>query len=206
MSDATLTAETGRATGTSASRRARHDNRVPGVVYGAGKEAISIDVDRRDFRLAMSTDAGANAVIDLHVDGDTDQVIVREVQRHPVRRDVIHIDFMRIDPTRPIELDVPLILVGEAKKVTVNGGMIEQRLNKIRVRANPSKIPGSIDVDVSGMTLDRSLLVKDLDLPEGLTCLSRPQLAVVTAELTRAAVVAGSAATAAADTPAEEES
>lgn len=205
MSDATLTAETGRDIGTSASRRVRTGSQVPGVVYGAGKPSISIAINRRDFRLAMSTSAGANAVIDLTVEGDTDQVIVREVQRDPVRRDVIHVDFMRIDPTRPIELDVPLVLVGEAKKVTVNGGMIEQRLNKIKVRANPSKIPGWIDVDVSDMTLDRSLLVKDLDLPEDLTCLSRPQLAVVTAELTRAAVVSGSATTSG-DESAEEES
>lgn len=190
MSDVTLTAESGRQTGTSASRRARHDRKVPGIVYGAGKPSIPVSVDRRDFRLAMSTDAGTNAVIELQVDGDSDQVIVREVQRHPVRRDVIHVDFLRIDPTRPIELDVPINLVGEAKKVTVNGGMTEQRLNKIKVRANPDKIPGHIDVDISGMTLDRSLLVKDLELPDGLTCLTKPQLAVVTAELTRAAIVA----------------
>ncbi|MCB1255945.1 MAG: 50S ribosomal protein L25 [Microthrixaceae bacterium] len=190
MSDVTLTAESGRQTGTSASRRARHDRKVPGIVYGAGKPSVPVSVDRRDFRLAMSTDAGANAVIELQVDGDSDQVIVREVQRHPVRRDVIHVDFLRIDPTRPIELDVPINLVGEAKKVTVNGGMTEQRLNKIKVRANPDQIPGHIDVDISGMTLDRSLLVKDLELPEGLTCLTKPQLAVVTAELTRAAIVA----------------
>ena len=190
MSDVTLTAESGRQTGTSASRRARHDRKVPGIVYGAGKPSIPVSVDRRDFRLAMSTDAGTNAVIELQVDGDSDQVIVREVQRHPVRRDVIHVDFLRIDPRRPIELDVPINLVGEAKKVTVNGGMTEQRLNKIKVRANPDKIPGHIDVDISGMTLDRSLLVKDLELPDGLTCLTKPQLAVVTAELTRAAIVA----------------
>lgn len=204
MSDATLTAETGRETGTSASRRVRHDNKVPGIVYGAGKPSVALKVDRRDFRLAMTTSAGLNAVIDLTVDGDTDQVIVREVQRDPVRRDVIHVDFLRIDPTRPIELDVPLVIVGEAKKVTVNGGMIEQRLNKIKVRANPNKIPGSIDVDVSEMTLDRSLLVKDLDLPEGLTCLSRPQLAVVTAELTRAAVVSTSTTSEETESPEEE--
>lgn len=206
MSDATLTAATGRETGSSASRRARNENKVPGVVYGAGKPSISLAVNRRDFRLSMSTSAGLNAVIDLTVDGDTDQVIVREIQRDPVRRDVIHIDFMRIDPTRPIELDVPLVLIGEAKKVTVNGGMIEQRLTKIRVRANPSKIPGSLDVDVSNMTLDRSLLVKDLELPEGLTCLSRPQLAVVTAELTRAAVVSSSSESESGEPSGEEES
>ncbi|MEI2640414.1 MAG: 50S ribosomal protein L25 [Microthrixaceae bacterium] len=190
MSDATLTAESGRQTGTSASRRARHDRQLPGVVYGAGKDSIAITVDKKDFRLAMSTEAGINAVIDLQVDGGSDQVIVREVQRHPVRRDVIHVDFMRIDPTRPIELDVPLHLVGEAKKVTVNGGMTEQRLNRIRVRAAADRIPGKIEVDISEMTLERSLLVKDLNLPEGLVCLTSPQLAVVTAELTRAAVVA----------------
>lgn len=190
MSDATLTAVAGRETGTSASRRARNDRQIPGVVYGAGKPSVAVSIDRRDFRLAMTTDAGVNALIELVVDDSSDQVIVREIQRHPVRRDVIHVDFMRIDPSRPVELEVPVILIGEAKKVTVNGGMTEQRLNKIKVRARPDAIPGHIDVDISDMTLDRSLLVKDLDLPEGLTCLTKPQLAVVTAELTRAAVVA----------------
>ncbi len=194
MSEVTLTASLGRKTGTSDSRRARLENSVPGVVYGAGKPSLSISVARAELRRAMTTGAGSNALVALTVDGDTDQVLVREVQRHPVRRDVIHIDFMRINPTKPVELEVPIILVGEPKQVTVNGGMTEQRLNKLKVRVRPDAIPNSIEVDISGMTLDRSLLVKDLELPPGSVCLSKPQQAVVTAELTRAAVVSRGAA------------
>ncbi|MEX0768033.1 MAG: 50S ribosomal protein L25, partial [Microthrixaceae bacterium] len=141
MSEVTLTAESGRTTGTPASRRARLVNSVPGVVYGAGQPAISISIQRSDLRRAMTTDAGSNALVSLTVDGNsTDQVLVREIQRHPVRRDVTHIDFMRIDPTKPVELEVPIILVGEAKQVTVNGGMTEQRLNKLKVRVRPDAI------------------------------------------------------------------
>ena len=96
---------------------------------------------------------------------------------------------MRIDPTKPVELEVPIVLVGDAKQVTLNGGMTEQRLNKLKVRVRPDAIPNSIEVDISVMRLDKSLLVKDLVLPEGSVSLSKPQQAVVTAELTRAAVV-----------------
>lgn len=189
MSEVTLTAETGRTTGTAASRRARLENNVPGVVYGAGKPSLPISVRRSDLRRAMTTEAGSNALVTLTVDGESDKVLVREIQRHPVRRDVTHIDFMRIDPTKPVELEVPIVLVGEAKQVTVNGGMTEQRLNKLKVRVRPDAIPNSIEVDISVMRLDKSLLVKDLELPEGSVSLSKPQQAVVTAELTRAAVV-----------------
>jgi large subunit ribosomal protein L25 len=190
MSEVTLTAETGRIIGTAASRRARLENSVPGVVYGAGKPSLPISIKRSDLRRAMTTDAGSNALVTLQVDGgETDKVLVREIQRHPVRRDVTHIDFMRIDPTKPVELEVPIVLVGEAKQVTVNGGMTEQRLNKLKVRVRPDAIPNSIEVDISVMRLDKSLLVKDLELPDGSVSLSKPQQAVVTAELTRAAVV-----------------
>lgn len=190
MSEVTLTAETGRSIGSPASRRARLENSVPGVVYGAGKPSLPISISRSDLRRAMTTEAGSNALVTLSVDGaESDQVLVREIQRHPVRRDVTHIDFMRIDPTKPVELEVPIILVGEAKQVTLQGGMTEQRLNKLKVRVRPDAIPNSIEVDISVMRLDKSLLVKDLTLPEGSVSLSKPQQAVVTAELTRAAVV-----------------
>ena len=190
MSEVTLTASIGRETGTRPSRRLRREGKVPAVLYGEGKEAISVVVDYPELRRALSTDAGQNALISLTVDGSTYLTVVKELQRHPVRRDVTHIDFMRIDPTKPVELEVPIILVGEAKQVTVNGGMTEQRLNKLKVRVRPDAIPNSIEVDISDMRLDRSLLVKDLVLPEGSVSLSKPQQAVVTAELTRAAVVA----------------
>ncbi len=190
MSEVTLTAETGRTTGTRPSRRLRGEGRIPGVVYGAGQVADSISVSRVDLRHALNSEAGRNTLIRIEYDGKSALTLIREMQRHPVRRDVTHVDFLEVDPTRPVELYVPIVLVGEPKQVTVMGGMTEQRLNQLKVRVRPDQIPASIEVDISGMRLDRSILVKDVELPEGVVSLSSPQQAVVTAELTRAAITA----------------
>ncbi len=188
MSEVTLTAEAGRTTGTRPSRRLRAEGRVPGVVYGAGQPAETITFRRSDLRHALNTDAGRNALVRLEFEGQSFLTLVREIQRHPVRRDVTHVDFLKVDETKPVELSIPIALVGEAKQVNVMGGMTEQRLNSVRVRVRPDQIPNAIEVDISDMRLDRSILVKDLKMPEGAVSLSKPQQAVVTAELTRAAV------------------
>jgi len=192
MSEVTLTAETGRTTGTRPSRRLRAEGRIPGVIYGGGAPATQVTFLRSELRTALSTDAGRNALVRIDCEGESYLTVVKEMQRHPVRRDVTHIDFLKIDSEKPIEVEIPIHLVGEAKKVTVNGGMTEQRLNSLLVRVRPDRIPNEIEVDISGMTLDKSLLVKDLELPEGSVALSKPQQAVVTAELTRAAVTSRS--------------
>jgi large subunit ribosomal protein L25 len=189
MSEVTLVAETGRELGTRPSRRVRREGRVPGVVYGSGGAATSLTVDRGDLRRALSTDAGINALITLTLDGESHLTLVRELQRHPVRREVVHIDFLKVAADAPIEVEVPIRLVGEAKQVTTNGGMTEQRLSVLRVVVRPDSIPDAIECDISGMSLeDASILVADLQLPEGVETRSPAQQAVVTAELTRAAV------------------
>jgi large subunit ribosomal protein L25 len=190
MSEVTLNAETGRTTGTRPSRRMRTEGRIPGVVYGNGEPATTVTFDRAELRTALNTEAGRNALVRIQLGGESVVTLVREIQRHPLRRDVTHIDFLKVDSSKPVELDVPIKLVGEAKKVTIMGGMTEQRLNTLRVRVRPDEIPNAIEADISEMRLDRSMLVKDLRLPEGTVCLSKPQQAVVTAELTRAAIVA----------------
>lgn len=201
MSEVTLTAESGRATGTGPSRRLRRSGRVPAVVYGGGSEAVSVSVDRGELRRALSTGAGQNALITLTVDGQPMITVVRELQRHPVRREVTHVDFLKVDPSAPIEVEVPVRLTGEAKQVTSNGGLTEQRISVLKVKVRPDSIPDVIEVDISDMTLDTSILVKDLVLPDGVEATSNPQQAVVTAALTRAAVTARGQAAAAAAQP-----
>lgn len=191
MSEVTLTAEPGRSTGTGPSRRLRLEGRIPAVVYGGGGPATTITVDRGDLRRALTTEAGRNALLRLEIaGGETVQALVREVQRHPVRRDVTHVDFLKVDPQQPVDIDVPIRLVGDARQVTTNGGITEQRINTVRLRVKPAEIPVAVEVDISGMTLDRSILVQDLELPDGVVAVSKPRQAVVTAELTRAAIVA----------------
>ena len=111
--DITLVAEPGRPTGTSASRRLRATGKVPAVLYGRGAEPRAITVDWRDLRLALTTDKGLNALINLDVEGTRTPAIVKEMQRHPVRRDVLHIDFLAVDVDKPIATDVPIVLEGE---------------------------------------------------------------------------------------------
>ena len=190
MSEVTLTASTGRETGTRPSRRLRREGLIPGVVYGEGKDATVLSVDRKELRRALSTDAGQNALISLTVDGTTYLTVVKELQRHPVRREVTHIDFLTVDPDAAIEVEVPIHLVGEAKEVSQNGGITEQRLMALKVLVKPGAIPDGIDADITDLTLTTTITAADLVLPAGVELVTDPEQAVVTAELTRAAVTA----------------
>ena len=190
MSEVKLIAHTGREQGTRPSRRLRAENRIPGIVYGLDGPSVPVSVDRRDLRLALTTDAGLNALLDLEVDGTVELAVVKEIQRHPVRRDVTHIDFLRVDRNVTIEVDVPIHIVGEATLVTQDNGIAEQRLMAVTVRMKPADIPDSFTVDISEMTLDRTITVSDLDLPAGVELVTPEDQVVVSAELTRAAMVA----------------
>src|SRR5918993_506620 len=108
MAEIVLTAQTGRTTGSSASRRLRAEGKVPAVLYGPGVDTVPVSVDWRDLRAALTTDKGVNALItlDLGSAGGRRQAIVKELQRHPVRRDVLHIDFFEVDPDKDVVTDV----------------------------------------------------------------------------------------------------
>ena len=180
-----LTAETGRPRGTRPSRRLRRTGSVPAVVYGLGENPLAVSVDRADLRGALSTDAGLNALITLDVDGDRQLSIVKDLQRHPVRRDVLHVDFLRIDPDEEVEVDVPLVLVGEAKKVTQASGMVDQVMHQVPVLAKPSDIPTEVTADVSDLEVGSSLRVSDIELPAGVTPAGDPDATFAVGLITR---------------------
>ena len=191
MSEVTLTAQTGREFGDGPSRRLRGEGKIPAVVYGMGGEPVAITIERSDLRKALTTEAGVNALIRLEVDGAKfEHTLVKEIQRHPVRRDPIHIDFLRIDPEKPMTLDVPILQIGEAKKVTSNGGITEQVMQTLRVTVRPDSIPTEFKADISNLVIDSHISVGDLVLPSGVTTEVDPAAAVITATLTRAALVA----------------
>jgi large subunit ribosomal protein L25 len=192
-----LTAETGRATGKGPSRRLRADGRVPATVYGLDAPAATLTIERSALRRALTTPAGVNALIELSYDDVSQYALVKDIQRHPVRRDPIHVDLQRIDPEVPMSLSVPLTLVGEAKQVTSNGGMVEQILTHLHVSVRPDAIPNEIRVPISDLQIDHTVTVADLDLPDGVTSEADPESPVVVAQLTRAAMVAARAAAAA---------
>ncbi len=185
-----LSAVTGRDLGTSNSRRLRLEDRIPATVYGMGSDPSTLTVERAELRRALSTPAGVNALIELKFDGTAQYTLVKEIQRHPVRRDPIHIDFLRIDPETPMELTIPIIMTGEAKNVTSNGGMVEQQVQQLKVSVRPDAIPNEFYVDISGLEIDSSITVADLILPDGCTTDTDTATPIVVGLLTRAAMVA----------------
>jgi large subunit ribosomal protein L25 len=167
--DVTLTAEIGRPLGSGPAGRLRREGKVPGVVYGLGKDSVAVSVEWAELRRALTTEAGVNALIDLKVDGESNLTIVKELQRHPVKRSVTHVDFLRVDPNVKLDVEVPLVLVGEPTELTREGGLVEQHLHTLLVQAKPTDIPNELEVDISGLTITESIHVSVVVLPEGVT-------------------------------------
>jgi len=169
MSTTVLNAATGRTTGSPASRRLRREEQIPAVVYGLGMEPISITIDRRELRRALSGPSGVNTILDLTVDGQVYPAIVKDMQRHPVRREVAHVDFLQVDLNVEFVVNIPVRLDGEAREVSRNNGLVDQQMNELAVRTTPRNIPDEIVVDISEMTVDTVIHVGDVNLPEGVT-------------------------------------
>jgi large subunit ribosomal protein L25 len=198
MTTTVVTAEPGRDLGSASARRLRTEGRIPGVVYGLDKDPVPVSVDYAELRHALSGEAGLNTVFTIQVDGDQDLVLIRHMQRDPLKRTVAHADFLRVDPTSPLKLKVPVRLVGTPRQVTTAGGIVEQKLFDLTVLVRPDAIPASIDVDVSVMTMERRLTVADIVLPDGATHRTEPTTIVAAPVATRASRGAAAATTAAA--------
>jgi large subunit ribosomal protein L25 len=186
--DLTLIAETGRITGSRSSKRLRAQDKVPGVVYGLDLEPVSVLVDRRELRRALNTEAGLNALITLDVDGHEDLTIVKEFQRHAVRRTLEHVDFLRVDRNVSITVEVPITLVGEAKDVEQNQGIVEQLLHALTVQSRPGAIPSHLEADISDLTIGSAVRVGDLTLPTGVSTEVDPEEQIALGSVTRAAM------------------
>ena len=190
MSEVTLIAEPGRAGGSRPAGRIRSEGRIPAVVYGHGIDALSVSINRRELRAALHTDAGHNALIDLHVGSERHLTIVKDLQRHPVRNEVVHVDFLVVNRDEVVTVDTPIVLQGEAKQVAQANGTVDQQLFSLTVHAKPGDIPNEIVIDVSGLTIGDAIRVGDLPLPAGVTTSLDPDETVVVAQVSRATIEA----------------
>ena len=198
MEEIVLAADTGRNSGTRSSKRLRTTGSIPGVLYGLSDDSIPLSVKWPELRLALTTDAGVNAVIQLEVDGERHMSIVKDIQRHPVKRNVMHVDFLRIDPNQKVTVDVPVIMIGDALEVTQANGMVDQNLFSLTVDAPPMSIPNELEVDISNLTVGDAIRVVDIGLPEGVTTEADPEETVAVGMITRSTLEAMAAEEAAA--------
>lgn len=190
MEELVLVADSGRPLGSRNSRRLRREGKVPATVYGLDQDPQSLVVDWPDLRRVLTTDAGLNATIMLAVEGSSQLSIVKELQRHPVRRDVIHVDFLRVDPNVEVQVDVPITLIGDAREVTGNDGMVDQVLFALSIFAKPGAIPTELEVDISALTIGESVKVSDIDIPAGARTEVEADEAVAVGVVTRSTIEA----------------
>lgn len=165
----TLTADTGRARGSRPSGRLRRQGQIPGVVYGLGREPVALSVPWSELRQVLVSESGRNALVTLDVDGQRDLAIIKDLQHDPVRREVIHVDFIRVDPDARIEIEVPLVLTGEPLVLTRAGGIVEHQLTRLLVSARVTAIPSELVVDITDLTADEPVKVGAVALPDGVT-------------------------------------
>jgi large subunit ribosomal protein L25 len=189
MPEITLDAEVGRPTGSSDTRRLREEGKIPGVIYGQGIESLPVAVDGKAFRHALSGEQGLNTLLDLVAGKKHYLVLAREIQRHPVRGTVNHVDFQVVSRTQGVEVEVPLEVVGDAVEVRHHDWEVDQQLFSVHVRAQPDKIPASITVDISELQVGGAIRIGDLALPEGVEATQDPLTTVIGTHAARVAPV-----------------
>jgi large subunit ribosomal protein L25 len=164
----TLAARPRAGTGKGEARALRREGRVPAIAYGGGLVPQALSVDALELYHALRTEAGENAVLRLDVEGDTHLAMAREVQRHPVKRITLHVDFVAIDRNQPVNVEVPLVLEGQPAGAD-EGGVLEQQLHALPIEVLPLEVPDQLVLDVAAMQIGDVLRVADVPVPDGVT-------------------------------------
>ena len=190
MASATFSAEPRSETGKGVARKLRAAGRIPGVIYGHAREATSLSLVARDFDKLLQHIVAASTVVDLTLNGVTTKTLIREIQRHPFKKQIMHVDFQELVAGEKVTIDVPLVFVGIPEGVRLSGALLEQIMHSIEVFADPTKIPNHIDVDVTNLAMGHSLHVRDLQLPDGIEVLSDEDATICAVIAPRAVVEA----------------
>ena len=173
MSDGifTLDAEIRTDLGKGASRRLRHADKVPAVLYGANKEAVSLTLSHNKVFQAQSFEAFYSHVLTLNVAGKKVQAVIKDMQRHAFKPRVMHLDFLRIEANKALQTNIPLHYINEDKadSIKLNGGHAEHHMADVEVSCLPADLPEFIEVDMTNVELGQTLHLTDLVLPEGVT-------------------------------------
>ena len=178
MATTPLTAELRSETGKGAARKLRAAGRVPAVVYGHRRQPQALALDARELGRILER-VSAASVFELGVGGTTVRALIREIQRHPVKRSLVHVDFQELVAGELVTVRVPLVFHGTAEGVRNQGGLLEEVTRELEVSADPANIPDHIDVDVSALTLGHPLHVRDVPVPNGVTVLTDAGATVV---------------------------
>jgi len=178
METQSLQAEPRSDTGKGAARRLRSSGMVPAIMYGLGEAPASLSVSPVEVKRALSTEYGRNVLLKVSIQGSEQIAMAKEIQVDPVSRDLLHVDFYRVDPTLPVEVRVPFRATGRAKGILA-GGEMNVVFRQIPVRAKPENIPSVIEGNVTELNIGEMLRAQDLELPANVEILLAPEQTVV---------------------------
>jgi large subunit ribosomal protein L25 len=188
MASASLSAEARTDKGKGVARKLRAAGRVPAVVYGHAREPQALSLQTRELEKLLSQISTGSTVVELALGGAVTKTLIREVQRHPFKKAILHVDFQELVAGEKVTVDVPLVFVGVPEGVRLSGALLEQILHSIEVLVDPANIPNHIDVDVTNLAMGHSLHVSEHALPAGLEVLTYEYATVCAVVAPRAVV------------------
>ena len=205
MASASLAATVRTEAGKGTARKLRAAGTIPAVIYGHGREPQSLQIDTYTLERLLEKVSYRTTVIELDISGTNARTLIREIQRHPFKRDILHVDFQELVAGEKVTVRVPLKFVGTAEGVRTGGGILDQVMHELEISVDPSNIPNHLDVDVTALHIGHSLHVSDIKVPEGVEVLDELNATVCVCSIPKAVEEVAPAEAAAEGAPAEPE-
>jgi large subunit ribosomal protein L25 len=171
MATAQLSATPRTTVGKGAARTLRSAGQIPAVIYGHAREPQSLAIPTREFEKLLERVSAESTVIELTLETGVARTLIREIQRHPFKKQILHIDFQELVAGEKVSVNVPIVLTGTPEGVRVSGGILSQVMSELSIRVDPVNIPRRIEADVTNVAIGHSLHVSDLSVPEGVEVL-----------------------------------
>ena len=191
--------------GKGAARKLRAKGAIPAIIYGHKREPLSLTLDEHTLNKLLEKISYTTTVIELDVAGTMARTIIRELQRHPVKRNILHVDFQELVAGEKITVRVPLKFVGTPDGVRMGGGILDETIRELHISVDPANIPNHIDVDVTSLQVGKSLHIRDVKIPDGVTVLDDPAGTICVCVIPKEVAAPAAPGEATAATPAEPE-
>jgi large subunit ribosomal protein L25 len=174
--------------GKGAARTLRSNGQVPAVIYGHGRDPQALSLNARDLDKLLGHIQAESTVIEVTVGGTTAKTLIREIQRHPIRRQILHVDFQALVAGEKVTVSIPIVLIGVPEGVRLGGGVMDQTLRELEIEVDPANIPDHVEIDVTNMVIGDSKHVSDLSLPPGVEVLDDAETSVAVVAAPRAVI------------------
>jgi len=188
MATVSLSANSREGKGKGAARSLRSQGQVPAVIYGHGRDPQPLALNARDLDKMLSHIQAESTVIEVTVGGHTAKTLIREIQRHPIKRQILHVDFQALVAGEKVTVSIPIVLLGIPEGVRLEGGVLDQTLREIEIEVDPSNIPDHVEYDVTNMVIGDSVHISDLKVPEGVEVIDDPETSVAVLAAPRAVI------------------